>query len=59
MSRRVFITVITLFLVSLLTFAAFNIIPGDPAVMMLGIEATEEQIASLRSELGLVRGLRV
>jgi ABC-type dipeptide/oligopeptide/nickel transport system permease component len=50
---------ITLFLVSLLTFAAFNVIPGDPASLILGVDGTDEQIAALRMELGLDRSLPV
>ncbi|MDR0524615.1 MAG: ABC transporter permease [Spirochaetaceae bacterium] len=48
---------ITLFLVSVLTFGAFNLIPGDPAVMILGIDADEAQIRAMRSDLGLDRSL--
>lgn len=43
----------TLLLVSFLTFAAFSIIPGDAAGIMLGPNASPEQIARLRTELGL------
>ena len=43
----------TLLLVSVLAFAAFSIIPGDPTDRILGAEATEEQIAALRARLGL------
>ncbi|MDR3335324.1 MAG: ABC transporter permease [Treponema sp.] len=55
--KRLILTIITLFLVSLLTFAAFNVIPGDPASLILGIDGTDEQIAALRTELGLDRSL--
>ena len=55
--RRLAVTIITLFLVSVFTFAAFNIIPGDPAILMLGTEADEEQLTALRSEIGLDRSL--
>jgi ABC-type dipeptide/oligopeptide/nickel transport system permease component len=55
--RRALITVLTLFLVSLLTFAAFALIPGDPALLALGVEATPEQVAALRVEMGLDRSL--
>jgi ABC-type dipeptide/oligopeptide/nickel transport system permease component len=55
--KRLFITLVTLFLVSLLTFAAFTIIPGDRALLALGIEASDEQVAALRAELGLDRSL--
>lgn len=50
---------ITLLLVSFLTFAAFSIIPGDAAAVILGPEATPAQIANLRHEMGLDRPLYV
>ncbi|MDR3114435.1 MAG: ABC transporter permease [Treponema sp.] len=56
---RLIITVLTLFLVSVLAFAAFTLIPGDPVSLMLGIEATDEQITAMRQELGLDRSLAV
>ncbi len=43
---------LTLFLFSFAAFMAFQIIPGDSVVAMLGTEATPEQIAQMRSELG-------
>ena len=55
--RRLGITVITLFLVSVLTFGAFRLIPGDAALLSLGTEATGEQIEALRVEMGLDRSL--
>lgn len=45
--------IITLLLISFLSFAAFSVIPGDAALNKLGDEATEEQIEALREELGL------
>ena len=51
--KRLIITVITLFLVSVLTFSAFRIIPGDAALLSLGMEADEMQIEALREEMGL------
>jgi ABC-type dipeptide/oligopeptide/nickel transport system permease component len=57
--KRLLITLLTLFLVSLVTFAAFHIIPGDPAAVMLGIEAAEEQLAALRAEMNLDKSLPV
>ncbi|MCL2381979.1 MAG: ABC transporter permease [Treponema sp.] len=56
-ARRLVITVLTLFLVSVLAFAAFRLIPGDPALLALGTEATEEQLRALRAEMGLDRSL--
>ena len=57
--KRLFITILTLILVSLAAFAAFRLIPGDAALLALGIEATEEQVAALRAELGLDKSFPV
>jgi len=43
----------TIIIVTLITFFSFEIIPGDPVLSKLGIDADEAQIASLRTELGL------
>lgn len=45
--------IITLLIVSFLSFLAFSVIPGDAAVSRLGTEATAEQTAALRKEMGL------
>lgn len=45
--------ILTLLLVSFLAFLAFQVIPGDPAIQMLGTKATPEKIAALRTEMGL------
>lgn len=50
--------IITLFIVSLLAFCAFDLI-GDPVTAMLGTDATAESIAALRHELGFDRPLPV
>ena len=50
--------IITLFIVSFLAFAAFQLI-GDPTTAMLGTNATPEQIAELQHTLGLDRPLLV
>ncbi|MDR2304949.1 MAG: ABC transporter permease [Treponema sp.] len=55
LARRLALTLLTLFLVSLLTFACFSLIPGDAASLILGTEAGEEQVAALREEFGLDR----
>jgi len=51
--------IITLLIVSLLAFLAFQVIPGDPTTEMLGTEATPEARAALRAELGLDRPVMV
>lgn len=49
-----FITLImTLFIVSVAAFIAFQIIPGDVVTSILGTESTPEREAQLREELGL------
>lgn len=45
--------IITLFVVSVAAFLAFQIIPGDVVTSILGTEATPEREAKLRAELGL------
>lgn len=51
--RRLLLMIIILFLVSIIVFALVNILPGDPAVLLLGQEATPQALAALRDQLGL------
>lgn len=51
--RRLFTLILTLLLVSLLTFVAFNLVPGDPVSLILGTEASPERVAVVRTRLGL------
>ncbi len=39
--------------ITLLVFSFLHLIPGDPAVVLLGERATPDQLAALRSQLGL------
>ncbi len=55
--RKLVGLVITLFLVSLVTFFVFQILPGDPALIILGIDADPYQVEALRASLGLGRPL--
>jgi peptide/nickel transport system permease protein len=57
--RRLIGLVISLFLVSVLVFLAMRVLPGDPAQVMLGMEAEPETLARLRQDLGLDRPLPV
>ena len=52
---RIFTALVTLLIVSLVLFAALEILPGDVASRILGRSATEESLALLREELGLNR----
>lgn len=49
----------TLFLVTLVTFLTFQVLPGDPATAILGAEAEEAQIIQKRAELGLDQSLYI
>jgi peptide/nickel transport system permease protein len=42
-----------LLLVSLITFGILHLIPGDPAAVMAGLSATPQEVAQIRSDLGL------
>lgn len=41
-----------MFLISVLTFCAFHVIPGDPAQLILGTTASPEKLDALRMQLG-------
>jgi peptide/nickel transport system permease protein len=43
----------TLFFVSLLVFVVVRVLPGDPALIILGLEANPDSVARVRRELGL------
>ncbi len=51
--RRFVATIPVLLGVSLLVFSFVHLIPGDPAVAMLGERATEENVQRLREQMGL------
>ncbi len=54
-ARRAINLVITLFLISLIVFAVTQLLPGDVAQMILGPYATPDNLAVLRTRLGLDR----
>ena len=55
--RRLIQTVFVLILVSIIAFLILHLLPGDPARIMLGPEASPAQINALRHELWLDRPL--
>lgn len=59
LSRRLAGLVITLLVVSLVIFAVMDLLPGDPASIMLGTSASPETLAALRHELGLDQPLLI
>jgi peptide/nickel transport system permease protein len=55
LARRLLLLVPVLFGVSLVVFGVMSLVPGDPALAILGPYATPERLAELRAELGLNR----
>lgn len=51
--KRMAALIPVLLIVGLIGFTLLNLIPGDPAAVMLGPEASMEDITALRSEMGL------
>jgi peptide/nickel transport system permease protein len=49
----------TLLFVSVLVFLVVRVLPGDPALVMLGFEASPDTVARLRASMGLDRPLPV
>ncbi len=56
LAKRLAIAAITLALASVVVFAMLEIVPGDPARVMLGMNASETQVAQLRQQMGLDGG---
>lgn len=51
--RRLLALIPLLFIVTLIVWGLVLFIPGDPALSIVGNDATPEQVAAIRSELGL------
>ena len=54
-ARRLLTLALTLLAASLGVFVVLEILPGDPAAVMLGVGAQPDTLAALRAELGLDR----
>lgn len=52
-TKKVLELIITLFIISLLTFIGFEFAKSDAAVTMLGVDAPESRLVALCTELGL------
>ena len=59
LTRRLLLLVPVLAGVSIIVFLVLHLSPGDPAEIMLGSQATKEDLARLRAELGLTEPLHV
>ena len=57
--RRVVGLIVTLLAAALVVFVVLEILPGDPAAVMLGVQATPETLAAVRAEYGLDQPLPV
>jgi peptide/nickel transport system permease protein len=52
--RRVAISVVTLFVISMIVFTGVRMIPGDPARVMAGTDADEAGLQEIRAKYGLL-----
>ena len=55
--KRLLIGIATLLVASMVVFAVLEILPGDPARLMLGMNATEDAVQALREQMGLNQGM--
>ncbi|MDR6292598.1 MULTISPECIES: ABC transporter permease [Inquilinus] len=55
LARRFVTLLLTLVAASIVVFTVLEVLPGDPALLMLGTEAREDTLAALRSQMGLDR----
>ncbi|KKL22585.1 hypothetical protein LCGC14_2433970 [marine sediment metagenome] len=55
--KRIGRLLLTVLLISTIIFFIIRVIPGDPALVIAGIDATEEDIAAIRAQLGTDRPL--
>ncbi len=51
--RRIAFSLATLLIASIVVFTIIQILPGDPAELILGINAQEDTLAALREQMGL------
>ena len=54
-ARRLLFSLLVLFIVSIVVFVVVQVLPGDVASMILGTDATPEDVATMREKLGLNR----
>src|SRR5690242_18819040 len=55
--KRLLMSIPVLFGVIVLVFLMVRMVPGDPAVVMAGEQATAEQVAAIRTQLNLDKSL--
>jgi peptide/nickel transport system permease protein len=59
LSRRLAAALVTLVLATVVVFAVVEILPGDPALVMLGTDARPDTLAALRAKYGFDQPLPV
>ncbi len=52
-AQRVGAALVVLVVVSIMTFVVLRVLPGNPAALVLGLEATPERVAALSEAMGL------
>jgi peptide/nickel transport system permease protein len=57
--QRLFLVLPTIFVPLLLVFLLLRLAPGDPAAQILGDQATPDQVAALRHDMGLDQPLAI
>lgn len=53
LGRRLLTLGLTLWLASVVVFVVLEVLPGDPALLMLGVDARPDTLAALRARMGL------
>lgn len=56
LTRRLISLILSLAVASVVIFLAIEVVPGDPAAYMLGMNAQPDTVTALRAELGLDQG---
>jgi peptide/nickel transport system permease protein len=56
LAKRVLAGLVTLVVASIVVFSVLEVLPGDPARLMLGMNATADAVEALRVEMGLNQG---
>ncbi|CBS88325.1 ABC transporter permease [Azospirillum lipoferum] len=51
--RRLVSLIVTVWLTTIVVFTVLQLVPGDPALLMLGVNAQPDTLAALRSQMGL------
>ena len=57
LARRLVRLLVTVFLISTIVFVVIRVVPGDPAHVIAGIDASEEDISAIRESIGTNTGL--